>query len=589
MSKTATVTFMRWRYYVVACALLLLFIVLIAHVTRMQVIPSAPTDKNGFVFLQDEGAARTLRTESIMAYRGVVTDRNGEPLAVSTPVQTIWMNPKVVRESQRDLGALAEALDMPIAELRKKVQSRKGFLYLHRHMIPERAEKILALDIPGVNSQAEFKRYYPAGEVAAHLVGITNVDDQGQEGIELAYDDWLSGVSGARQVEKDLKGRILRETQLLRAPKPGKNIRLSIDLRMQYLAYRELKAAVAQHRAASGSVVVLDTKTGEVLAMANQPSYNPNDRSSMRVAALRNRAMTDLFEPGSTMKPITVLSALESGQYVPSTEIDTSPGHIRVGNKTLLDPVNYGVMDITKIITKSSQVGITKIALDLEPEIIRNMYFRMGLGQATGTGFPGENIGNLPNYRKWQPIQRANYAFGYGLNVTALQLAQAYSVIANKGTKKPVSLLKLDTDTSNALAQPVVAERYARQVKDMLKTVVGPTGTARKASLDSYDLAGKTGTAHNVGSEGYIDNSYTAIFAGMAPADQPRIVVVSVIREPSVDNYSGGGVAAPLFAKIAEGAMRLLQVPPKPEITASHAVPPVSNVAVAAPKRGPLS
>lgn len=548
----------RWRFYGVAVFLLLLVLALVWHLVKLQVLPDA---HRGFEFLQDQGLARTLRTEPIPAYRGVITDRYGEPLAISTPVVSLWANPKELLTVPEKLPLLAKALDMPAKKLQEKLHRyrNKQFMYLRRQLAPADAKPIVELRVKGVYGQKEYQRFYPAGEVAAHLVGFTNVDDSGQEGVELAYDKWLAGSPGSKQVLKDLSGRIIKDVGLLKKASSGKDIALSIDLRLQYLAYRELKATVKAHAAKSGSVVLLDAQTGEVLAMANQPSFNPNDRSRLKASALRNRAITDQFEPGSTMKPLTIMTALETGRYLPTTTIDTNPGYFKVGKKTLLDPVNYGVMNLTKIITKSSQVGLTKISLDLDPNDIRDMYFRLGLGQSTGTGFPGESLGLLPNYARWQPIVQANFSFGYGLTLTALQLAQAYSVIADGGIKKPVSILKLDEKSP---ANSVVDKKFTQQVVNMLKTVVLPGGTAKRAHLDNYTVAGKTGTIHKVGKHGYADNRYTSLFAGFAPADNPKIIAVVVVNEPSKGKYYGGEVAAPVFAKVVERSLQLLQVPP---------------------------
>ena len=558
-AKDAVSPIARWRFYGVGAALCALAVSVGWHVASLQVLPGK---EKGYEFLQDQGQARTLRTESISAYRGVITDRNGEPLAVSTPVKTIWANPQLLKVAPERLPALAKALGLEAAQLQEKISRYrdKEFVYLKRHLPPHQADKVLALKAPGVYAQEEYRRFYPAAEVAAHIVGFTDIDDRGQEGMELAYNDWLTGTPGAKQVLKDLKGQVVKEVQLVRAAEAGRDLRLSIDLRLQYLAYRELKAAVREQNAKAGSVVVLDTQSGEILAMANQPAYNPNDRSRIQSAALRNRAITDQFEPGSTMKPITVMAALESGRYRPSTLIDTNPGYVRVGKKTLLDPVNYGVMDVTKVLTKSSQVGISKLALDLAPETIRDMYFRLGLGQDTGSGFPGESVGVLPNHRRWHPIVHANFAFGYGMSLTALQLAQAYSVIANEGIKRPISLLKVDARPEG---ESVVDSLHTRDLVAMLKTVVEKGGTATRAQVPDYPVAGKTGTVHKVSGNGYADESYRSLFAGMAPADQPRLVAVVVIDEPSRGKYFGGEVAAPVFAKVVGGALRLMQVPPQ--------------------------
>ncbi|WP_439136077.1 peptidoglycan D,D-transpeptidase FtsI family protein [Pseudomaricurvus sp.] len=562
-----TVTIARWRFALAVLLLAVLMAALLWHVALLQVVPG---EDKGFEFLQGQGDARTVRTEVIPAHRGVITDRKGEPLAVSTPLVSLWANPSELKSDAVEVAALAEALDVSEVGLRKKLEryQHKEFVYLKRNMPPQKAENILANRWSGVYGRTEYQRFYPAGEVTSHLVGFTNIDERGQEGIELAYNDWLSGHSGSKRVLKDRKGRVIKDDGQLKAPEAGKDIHLSIDLRLQYLAYRELKQAVAENQASSGSLVMLDVKTGEVLAMVNQPSYNPNDRTGIKVSALRNRAITDQFEPGSTMKPLTVLAALESGRYHPHTMIDTSPGYIRVGKKTLLDPVNYGVIDLTKVITKSSQVGISKVALDLEPDVVRNMFYRLGFGQGTGVGFPGEGVGVLPSRSRWSDIERANFAFGYGMSATALQLAQAYGVVANYGVKKPVSLLRLSDDkksdlSADELGDQVVTSQISHDVVDMLKTVMGSTGTARKAQIEAYPAAGKTGTVHKVGKEGYVYNRYRSVFAGMAPADNPRIVVVVNIEDPSSGKYHGGEVAAPVFSKVAEGALRLMHVPPE--------------------------
>lgn len=559
MSRAQTLTIARWRVWLVALAVLVLGSALLWRLASLQVLPDTA---QGYEFLQGQGQARTLRTESISAYRGVITDRNGEPLAVSTPVETLWADPTLLLQSPERWNELARALELSEAELEARLSrySGKEFMYLRRHLPPQAAEAVLALEIPGVYSQREYRRYYPAGEVAAHLVGFTDIDDRGQEGMELAYDAWLSGESGAKQVLKDLRGRTVKELQLVKSARPGRNLALSIDLRLQYLAHRELKAAVLKNNAKGGSLVIMDVQTGEVLAMTNQPAYNPNDRSGLRSEALRNRALTDLFEPGSTMKPLAVMAALETGRFSPSSLINTAPGYVQVGRKTLLDPVNYGTLDLSGVIAKSSQVGMTKLALELEPSTVRNMYQRLGLGQGVGTGFPGESVGTLPTYERWRPIQRATYAFGYGLNLTAMQLVNAYSTVASGGVKRTPSLLRVD---EVAAGERVVDEELARQVTAMLRRAVSTEGTARRAEIPAYPVAGKTGTVHKVGEGGYVENRYIASFVGMAPADNPRIVAAVIIDEPSDERYFGGQVAAPVFSSVAEGALRLLQVPPR--------------------------
>ena len=572
----------RWRFALVAVLLCLLAVALMLHLARLQVLPK---EERGYRFLQDQGNARTIRTEEIAAYRGSIVDRNGELLAVSTPVHSLWANPKLLREaSAAELRKLAETLDIKPASLAKRLEKyrNKEFMYLRRHLAPEQAQEVLALDTAGVYSKKEYRRFYPAGEVAAQLLGFTNIDDSGQEGLELAYDEWLTGQPGKRQVVKDLKGRTVQDLAVQSEASPGRDLRLSIDLRLQYLAYRELKRAVTENEAAAGFIVILDTRSGDVLAMANQPSFNPNDRRGVKAAAMRNRALIDQFEPGSTVKPLTVLAALETGRYQPHTLIDTSPGYIRVPGKTLVDPVNYGVMDLTKVITKSSQVGITKIALDLEPNSLRELFYRLGLGEAVGSGFPGEAQGILPSRSRWHPIERANFAFGYGLTVNAVQLAQAYSVIANAGLKRPVSLV-LSGDKIAAEPEQVVDNALARQVTAMLETVIGRSGTGKRAAVEGYRVAGKTGTVHKVGSSGYADNRYRSVFAGFIPADRPRLAAVVVIDDLRHDKYSGGKVAAPVFGKVMAGAMRLLQVPP------TDVAPAEQQLAVQLSERGSKS
>lgn len=552
----------RWRYLLVASACASLAGVLIWHLAGIQVLPSK---ERGYKFLQNQGQARSLRLESINANRGVITDRNGEPLAVSSPVTSICANPQILLRSPEQWQPLADALDMKRSELADLLNRYAGkeFVYLRRHMPPAAANGILARNFPGVFPQQEYQRFYPAAEVAAHLVGFTNIDDVGQEGIELAFENWLRGTPGAKRVTKDRRGRTVDDVRLLNAARPGKDLSLSIDLRLQYMAYRALKSAVTRHNAVSGSAVILDSESGEVLAMVNQPSYNPNNRRSVSAVAVRNRAMTDLFEPGSTMKPLTIMAAMESGKFGPNTVIDTSPGWIHVPGKTFNDPVNYGLMDVTRVITKSSNVGTTKIAMALDPDDVRNLFFRTGLGQSTGSGFPGESAGNLPNHSPWSAVERANYAFGYGLQVTTLQLAHAYSVIASEGVLKPVSLVELSDEQREKIGgQRVIDEGIAEQTLTMMETVLGPQGTARGARLQSYSAAGKTGTARKVGEGGYSDEAAFSVFAGIAPASQPRIVVAIMINEARNGLSGGGAVAAPVFAEIAESALRILQVPP---------------------------
>lgn len=549
----------RWRFYGVGIVLALLVVVLIGHVASLQVLPNA--DK-GYEFLQDQGESRTLRTEVIPAYRGVITDRNGDPLAVSTPVSTLWANPKVLLQAPHRWGELAQALKLNKAELETRLAryGTKEFMYLQRQMSPEAAQAVLALDIPGVYEQVEYHRYYPAAEVAAHLVGMTDVDDRGQEGMELAYDAWLTGENGAKEVLKDLRGRTVKELRLVKAARPGQNLTLSIDLRLQYLAHRELKKAVEDSGAVAGSIVILDVLTGEVLAISNLPTYNPNDRGRARGAGLRNRAITDLYEPGSTVKPWVILAALESGKFKPEDIIDTNPGYFMVGSKSIKDHRNYGAMDLAMAIAKSSNIAMTKISFALDTNTVRDMFERLGVGQPIGTGFPGESAGHLPVLKPAQKIERANFSYGYALNSTVLQTVQAYGVIATGGVKRPVSLLRVDASPEG---QRVIEKKYTDQVKEMLKRVVSAEGTGSKARAISYSVAGKTGTAFKA-VNGKYSNLQISSFIGMAPIDNPRIVAMVVIDEPKGGGIMGNGgiVAAPAFSKVAEDALRMLQVPP---------------------------
>jgi cell division protein FtsI (penicillin-binding protein 3) len=515
-------------------------------------------------FLRKQGDVRTIRVESIDAHRGVVTDRYDEPLAVSTPVQTIWANPSEADPSEARLTNLARLLDINEASLRQRLNEYSGreFIYLRRKVQPDLARKVLDLEIDGIYTRQEYRRYYPAGEVTAHVVGFTDIDERGQEGIELAYNQWLSGETGRKRVLKDNRGRIIKDLTLIRDASPGRNLALSIDLRLQYLAYRELKAVVAAHNARGGTLVMLDVDTGEVLAMVNQGSYNPNDRSQLAAENLRNKAITDLFEPGSTMKPISMAAALESGSYSVNSTIDTNPGFRRFGRFTIRDHRNYGVMDMAEIIVKSSNVGISRIATDLGGDVIRDLYARLGLGQPTGIGFPGEAVGVLPSPPKWRPVEEATLSYGYGMSVNALQLAQAYMVIANGGVRYPLSLVRQDKKPEG---QRVLSEQVTYQVRNMLRDAVS-RGTGKRAQPGFYSAGGKTGTVHLVGAQGYEDSQYKAIFAGMAPIDNPRLVTVVAVDAPQSGEYYGGEVAAPVFSRVMSDALRLLNVKPELEV-----------------------
>ncbi len=521
-------------------------------------------------FLQQQGAARYLRVVEMPAHRGAITDRHGQPLAISSPVDSVWANPGELLASGESLAPLARLLGLDAAALHRRLEQRasREFVYIKRHVTPELGEQVQSLGLPGVALQREYRRFYPAGEVAAHVVGFTNVDDIGQEGMELAYDDWLRGDPGAKRVVKDRLGRIIDDVESLREPKPGEALTLSIDRRLQYLAYRELKTAVTEHGARAAALVMLDAQTGEVLAMVNQPAYNPNNRAEISGGRYRNRAVTDSFEPASTLKPFAVLAALESGAYGPDSIINTSPGVMRVDGHTVRDPRDYGRIDVATVIEKSSNVGVARMALNIEADAIWGLLLRLGLGAPTGTTFPGEAGGSISGMPPRSSIDRAALAYGYGVAVTPLQLAQAYTVLAADGIKRPVSFLKLD---QAPVGERILDAQSVRRVRGMMEAVVSDTGTASRAQIPGYRVAGKTGTAKKAVAGGYSDNRYVALFAGMAPASAPRLVLVVVVDEP-VEDYYGGKVAAPIFAKVMGGALRLLNVPPDDVSSLQHAL-----------------
>lgn len=511
-------------------------------------------------FLQNEGDKRAVRYESVTAHRGVIFDRNGEPLAVSAPVVTIWADPTELLEAQAQWPALAKELDVPLSWLSQRVEGTKSreFIYLKRQLTPEQGDRVMALKVPGVHATDEQRRYYPAAEVTAHLVGFTNIDESGQEGIELAYNKWLSGEPGERRLLKDRKGQLARQAQLVTSASPGKELMLSIDLRLQYMAYRELKKAVELHQAKAGSLVMLDVKTGEVLAMVNQPAYNPNNRADMQASKMRNRVMTDTMEPGSTLKPFAVAAALESGQFHRDSVINTSPGYLTLGHNEVKDSRDYGAIDITTVLRKSSNVGVSKMALAIGPDKVIDLLQRVGLGQSVGTGFPGESNGYLPFRDRWSDIETATLSFGYGLTVTPLQLAQAYMVLGAGGIIRPVSLIKRDVVPDGVR---VMDQQVADDLRAMLREVVHG-GTGGRAQVEAFEVGGKTGTARKVGANGYIKDRYTSMFAGLVPIDNPRLAIVVVIDDPSGKAYYGGLTAAPVFAKVASGALRFLEIEP---------------------------
>lgn len=516
-------------------------------------------------FLQAEGADRYLDTVEVPAHRGVITDRNGAPLAVSTPVDSVVANPRVLRLDAESLRPLAKALDMGQDELRERLAryGRRHFVYLQRRLPPSRADEVMAVvkahDLKGVRLEREYRRYYPDGEVFGHLLGFTNVDDRGQEGLELAYNDALSGVPGQKRVMRDGRRQVVDDIESISLPRPGKNLALSIDRRLQFIAYRELKAAALKHNAVSASAVLLDVRSGEVLAMVNQPGYNPNGDRANRGGRLRNRAITDVFEPGSTMKPFTVAAALELGKIKPDVLIDTSPGYMKVGRAMVRDHNNLGVIDLATLLSKSSNVGAGKLALNLPREAYWGMLTQLGFGEPTGIGFPGEVGGQLTHPSNWAMIDQATLSFGYGMSVTTLQLAQAYGVLAADGMRYPLTLLHR---TERPAGQQVMGANTAAAIRHLLEGVVDDEGTGTRAQVPGFHVAGKTGTAKKVGRDGYSDKKYLALFAGMAPAKNPRLVLAVMIDEPRAGKFYGGEVAAPVFATIMGEALRLLNVPP---------------------------
>ncbi|MGM0983897.1 MAG: peptidoglycan D,D-transpeptidase FtsI family protein [Pseudomonadota bacterium] len=512
-------------------------------------------------FLQGQGDARTLRTDTIPAHRGMITDRHGEPLAISTPVVTLWANPQDLPVDDIQRLMLARALGQELDALNERIAryADREFMYLRRRMTPEAAQQVLDLRIPGVHAREEYKRYYPAGEVTSQLLGVTNIDDIGQEGLELAYQAHLAGVPGKRRVLKDRRGRLVRDLALLKKAQPGGDLTLALDQRLQYMAYRELKAAVAEHDADGGIVVMLDAQRGEVLAMANQPSYNPNNRAGLDPQGLRNRAIVDVFEPGSVVKPLAMAAIMESGQFDKDIVVDTSPGWMRIDRFTIKDVRNYGELSLAGILEKSSNIGMSKLVLQLDEPLVPEVYRRLGFDQAPGTGFPGESGGSLPAPVRWSSSQWAALSYGYGLSVSALQLASAYTAIANDGVRMPPSLLRLpEPPVGNSAIDPDVAHDLLRIMEESVQPGTG----GRRAGVPGYRVAGKTGTVRKTSATGYEKDAYRSLFVGIAPVSDPRIITVVMIDHPRGDDYYGGAVAAPVFSRVAGNALRLLDVPP---------------------------
>ena len=563
------------RWYLVAAGVVVLAAGLTWRVVDLQL--------NHNAFLNEEGDARHLRIEKIPAHRGMLLDRNGEPLAVSTPLASVWVNPKKLVDSRARWPELERALALDPGSIEQVIEgrSKRGFVYVRRHVDPSVAEAVGALGMKGVHLKPEYRRYYPMGGAASHVLGFTGIDDAGQEGLELAFDDALSGESGARRVVKDRLGRIVENLERIRPASPGRDVVLSIDRRIQSLAYRALRQGVQRHRARAGSAVVLDTRTGEVLAMANLPSFNPNDRGDRSSRRFRNRAVTDLLEPGSTVKPFTVAAALQAGIVRPDSVLDTRPGFMKVGGHTIFDVRNYGVIDVRKVIKKSSNVGAGKLALELSPDDLWRMFHRTGFGVPTGSRFPGEAQGTLTDFSDWRKVHRVTLSYGYGLAATPLQIARAYAAFGNGGLLPEVGFVRTRGGPSASRAMPA---SVAGQVLGMLEEVVEPGGTALRARVDGYRVGGKTGTTRKSEAGGYSQDRYHSAFAGLAPMSDPRLSVVVVIDEPGGDAYYGGVVAAPVFSNIVEGSLRVLGIAPDdPDVMRS----PVISVAAASPAPSP--
>jgi len=512
-------------------------------------------------FLKDQGDIRHVSDVKVEAYRGMIKDRNGAPLAISTPVESIWLNPQQIQPGkEHEIRQMEKLLNLPKGKISGliKADAHRQFAYIARQVNPVIADQVKALKLAGIYFEREFKRFYPAGEVSAHLIGFTNIDDIGQAGLESGYEKSLKGIPGSKRVIRDGQRRIIEDVENIKEPIAGRNLELSIDQRIQYLAYRELQLAFNLHKAKSAALVVLDAKSGEILAAVNQPSFNPNTRKSLKESLYRNRSITDVFEPGSTIKPFVVAAALDGG-YIKPDDLFETHGVYPVGRHVVRDVHNYGTLDLTGVLKKSSNVAVSKIALSMPPEYFWRAYHRLGFGVATGSGFPGEASGSLLDYKNRSDFETATLSFGYGVSASALQLARAYTALADDGTLHSVSLLRRDEDVD---AQRVFSARTAKRVRAMMETVLMKDGTAYEARVDGYSAAGKTGTVKKAGAGGYTEKSYFSVFAGMAPAKNPRLIVVVMVDEPSAGKYYGGIVSAPVFSKVMAGALRVLEVAP---------------------------
>jgi len=545
-----------WRSRVVLFALFAGFAALAGRALWLQGISTE--------FLQKQGASRYARTLELPATRGKITDRNGQVLASSMPVKAVWAIPEDVLEAPAEkIRELARLLDMSEKDLRKKLDSDRTFVYLKRQVEQDVTDKVAALNVPGIGMRREYKRYYPDGDVMAHVVGFTNVEDIGQEGMELAFQKNLAGVNGSRRVIKDRLGRIVEDIESVRLPHDGKDLALSIDRKLQYIAYSHLKEAVEKHKAKAAAMVILDVKTGEVLALVNLPTYNPNDRSKLTGAQLRNRVMTDTFEPGSTLKPFPIALALENRLVTPLTNIQTAPGKLTIGKATIGDAHPHGVLTVQGVLQKSSNVGTAKLALQLQPQQMWDMFTTVGFGQQPKLGFPGAVAGRVRPYKSWKPIEQATMSYGHGISTSLIQVAHSYMIFARDGDIIPLTLQKAG---DSPIGQRVISEKTARDVRVMLEMAAGPEGTAPKAQVPGYRVAGKTGTAHKLVGGQYA-NKYVSSFVGFAPVSDPRIVVAVMVDEPSNGFHYGGQVAAPVFSAVTANALRALNVPPDSTVT----------------------
>ena len=546
-----------WRGLLLLILLLAWFVALVGRALYLQGLHDD--------FLQQKGESRYSRVIELSATRGMIVDRNKDPLAISTPVESVAASPADIELTSEQAAALAHLLAMSVEDLQRKLaDTRREFVYLKRQLPPEHAAQVVQLGIKGVFLQREYRRYYPAGDVMAHIIGFTDIDDRGQEALELAFDEMLVGKPGSRRVIKDRLGHIIEDVESIQLPRNGATLALTLDTRLQYLTFRELHAAVSEHRAKAGGIVVLDATSGEILAMANFPSYNPNNRGHFDPKRTRNRAVTDLFEPGSTLKPFTAAAALESGSVHPQTVIQTAPGQLTIGKRTIHDAHPQGALTVEQVIQKSSNVGAAKMALALPPQTLWTLFNQVGFGAPPDSGFPGEVSGKLRAHKSWRPIEQATMSYGHGISVSLLQLARAYTIFATDGELRPVTLTQRD---GPADALRVLSPETARAVRAMLELAVQPGGTAPRAQVAGYRVAGKTGTARKIEGRGYATNKYVSAFVGFVPVSAPRLVIAVMIDEPTAGQYYGGAVAAPVFSRVAAEALRLLGVAPDAPVT----------------------